>query len=224
MLLRRKWNGLIAAATLLFSIGFVTVPVHAGTITITGTMTQDTADVGSPAVANPSLNNILDGDSYSVTLNFAGTLTGPVTDDPLVSASFSDASAGALENGFFPGSLTNVTIVQSAGFDQFTVLACLIDNSVNCESGNQLALNFQIAAASLNGTVVTASAIPSLLPLDLIEDGGNTDIQGTVTGYSYSASGGGSPVPEPATLGLVGAAILGLIAARRRGSQFGSNR
>jgi hypothetical protein len=179
---------------------------YASAITVGGAITQDTQDVGIPAVANPGLNNILDGDSYSTVLNFSGDITLPGT-YALTSILFTDAAAGASEAAFVSGSMT---IVQSAGVDQFSVLGCLIDAST-CLLGNELDLNFQIPAAQLNDTGVTAQFIPSLLPLDLLEDGGSTDIQGTVTSYSYA---GTSTVPEPSTWGLIGASLLGLMAVR----------
>lgn len=111
-----------------------------------------------------------------------------------------------MESGFISGS---VTIAQSGAVDQFSVLGCLID-AATCVLGNELDLNFQIPAAQLNQAGVTAQAIPGLLPLDLLEDGGNTDIQGSVTGDSYAA------VPEPSTFGLFGIAIGGYMLIRRR--------
>jgi hypothetical protein len=170
---------------------------RAGTITLGGTITQDTQDVGSPAVANPSLNNIMDGDNFTVILNFAGGIASP-GNFSTTSLVFSDAAAAATESSFISGQIS----VFSASTIQFSVLGCLID-SASCLSGNQLALEFQISTSSLTSTGVSAQAIPSLLPMDLLEDGGSTDIQGTLTDYSYSGPIS-TVTPEPASFGLVG--------------------
>jgi hypothetical protein len=191
---------------LLFALCAASEPMHAGAIALGGFITQSTQDSGVPAAANPGLNNIVDGDAYSVVLNFTGGIASPGT-YALTSVLFTDGTAS--ENAFISGSLT---ITQAAGVERFSVLGCLIDAST-CLLGNELDLNFQIPAAQLNQTGVAAQPIPGLLPLDLLEDGGSTDIQGSVTSYSYAAA---SQVPEPSTMGLIGASILALIAIRNK--------
>jgi hypothetical protein len=170
---------------------------RAGTITLGGIITQDTQDMGSPAVANLSLNNILDGDNFTIVLNFAGGIASPGS-FATTSLVFNDAAASATESSFISGQIS----VFSSGTIQLSVLGCLID-SASCLTGNQLALEFQIPTSSLTSTGVTAQAIPSLLPMDLLEDGGSTDIQGTLTTYSYSGPKSGA-TPEPASFGLLG--------------------
>jgi len=190
-------------ATILAIVG-AAASVRADTITMNGNITQD---AGGNATANPGLNSIVFGDPFSVTMSF-GAIASPGT-YALTSILFGDPSAGASEAAFISGSMT---ITQVGGSDQFSVLGCLID-AATCLLGNELDLNFQIPAAQLNQTGVVAQAIPSLLPLDLLEDGGNTDIQGSISSYSYA---GGAAVPEPSTLSLIGIAIAGLILIRRR--------
>jgi PEP-CTERM motif len=181
---------------------------YGGSITVTGVVTQDPADAGATAVANPSLNNVLDGDPFTVTLNFSGDITaagGPFT---LTSLLFSDPTAGASEGAFTSGSMT---ITQVSGMDQFSVLGCLVD-PVSCFQGNELDLNFQIPTAGLNQTGLSAQFIPALLPLDLLEDGGGTEIQGSLSGYSYAST---AQVPEPSTMLLFAASLAGLLVPRR---------
>ncbi len=199
----------LKGAALLFTICVLSGSLHASTIIVGGVITQDTLDTGSPAIANPGLNNILDGDPYSVTLNFSGGITSPGTYSP-ASILFNDATAGASESAFISGS---ITITQAAGVDQFSILGCLID-SATCLLGNELDLNFQIPAAQLNQTGVAAQAIQSLLPLDLLEDGGSTDIQGSATSYSYT--GPSAQVPEPFTGELIGVSLMCLGLYRRK--------
>jgi hypothetical protein len=54
---------------------------------------------------------------------------------------------------------------------------------------------------------VTAIGLDQPHPLDLLEDDGVTDIQGSITGYSN--------VPEPSLAGLLGCLFVGLAAANR---------
>jgi hypothetical protein len=98
--------------------------------------------------------------------------------------------------------------------DEFSLLGCLSTGS-GCLLGNQLDLNFMIPSSSLNLGSVVASAVPLLTPLDLLEDDGTTDIQGSVTSYSYSPPST-APVPEPSTLIMLGGGLAMLTVLRRR--------
>lgn len=173
---------------------------YAGTITFGGVITQSTQDGTGPAVNNTSLNAIATGDSYMVTLNFAGSITALGTYTLTGSLlGFEDPSAPAMESNF---GLISLTVSADGAFDDLSLLGCVQSGS-GCFVGNQLAVNFQIPSAQLNAQNVTAQAIPGLAPsLDLLEDDGITDIQGSVTQYSYT-----SAVPEPSTLLMFGTAI-----------------
>jgi hypothetical protein len=87
-------------------------------------------------------------------------------------------------------------------FADVSLLACLSTGSA-CDQGNQLDANFQIPAVQLNAKNWTGQAIAGLLPLDLLEDDGATDIQGSVSVVSS--------VPEPAQIWLLGAVITGML-------------
>lgn len=184
-------------------------PARAGSIIWSGSITQSTQDGTGPAVNNPGLNNILDFQAYSATLTFAGSISAPGVYNSLsnVSLTFDDASAGANESAF--GSVF-LTITANGSFDDISVLGCLTTGSFGCFSGNQLDANFEIPAAGLNSQSVTATGLDQPHPLDLFEDDGGTEIQGTITGYSYVAD---AAVPEPSSLGLFCLATL-LIAGR----------
>jgi hypothetical protein len=112
-------------------------------------------------------------------------------------------AAGAVESAF---DSVSVTITQSGVSDQISLFACLSTGS-GCNQGNELSLSFMILAANLNNQNVAALGIPNLLPFDLLEDDGVTDIQGSITSYSYTST---SPVPEPASCVL---AAFGFVAA-----------
>jgi hypothetical protein len=186
----------------------LSVGSQAETIIFGGLVTQSTQDGTGPAVNNPALNPIATGDSYTVTLGFPGSITAPGTYNLTGSLlSFQDSSAPATENNF---GLISLTIGPDGTFDDISLLGCLLSGS-GCFVGNQLAVNFKIPSAQLNAQNVTAQAIPNLVPsLDLLEDDGVTDIQASLTTYSYT---GASSTPEPSTLTLVGTVmvLLGLI-------------
>jgi hypothetical protein len=78
---------------------------------------------------------------------------------------------------------------------------------------DQLDANFKILSTMLNSQNVAAIGLDQPHPLDLLEDGGATDIQGTITSYSYS--GPLSAVPEPSPAVLLGCALTALFAASR---------
>jgi len=196
---------LVALATFALVAGFAVSPAFADTVTFGGLITQSTSDGTGPAVNNPGLNAILDGDAYSITLNFTGSITGAGTFALSgVGMVFIDPSAAAIESAF---SSVSFSVAPSGSSDQLSLLGCLTTGS-GCLFGNYLALNFMIPSAGLNLQNVTASSIPGLTPLDLPEDNGTTDIQGTVTSYSYLPQEGMSTVPEPGTMLLLASGIL----------------
>lgn len=185
----------------------------ADAITIGGVITQSTSDGTGPAANNPSLNNILDGDLYSITVGFAGSITSPGT-YPLASPTllFSDSSAAASESSF--GSVSLSVTADGSSYD-LSLLGCLTTGG-GCLLGNELDLNFSIPIAGLNSQNVTAQAISGFQPLDLLEDDGVTDIHGSVTQYSYA--GRPAAVPEPGSGWLLGLILAGA-AVGRRGKQ-----
>lgn len=78
---------------------------HADSITLTGIITQSQNDQpGNPAISNTSLNAINDGDSYSATLDFSGSIS-MAGSYALTGALFSDPSGPASENGFGSGTM-----------------------------------------------------------------------------------------------------------------------
>ena len=172
---------------------------YADTVSFSGTITQPTANLANN---DPSLNNIQLGDLYSVTLAFSGSINAPgtysTTADTLdaTSLSFSDPTAMATESSF--GGIS-VTITANGAFDDLSLLGCLTTGS-GCAFGNQLDANFEIPAAGLNSQNVFAAGLDQPHPLDLLEDDGTTDIQGSITTYSYTSA---NAVPEPSSFRLV---------------------
>jgi len=191
----------VVKSSIKFGLGLVVVLIfvscaarlHADTLTVGGVINQSIQDGTGPAVNNPSLNNILDGAFYTVNLGFAESITSPGTYDLTgLNLRFEVVTDSAIENSFDSVSLT---VAQSGSFDQISILACLTTGS-GCNQGNELDLDFMIPSANLNSENVVAQGIPNLLPLDLLEDDGITDIHASVTSYSYTPSAA-AVVPEP---------------------------
>jgi hypothetical protein len=202
--MRTSWVWLAAAAI----CGFAQVAA-ADVIAFSGAITQSTSDGTGPAVNNPALNLIADGDPFTVTLNFAGSIGSPGTYPLTLTGAgmiFQDPTAPAIENLFVSASLTVSPDVNPL-YDDISLLGCLSSGS-GCAFGNQLDANFAIPATGLNSQNVAAIGLDQPHPLDLLEDDGATDIQGSITGYSY--------VPEPSLMALVGCALAALVAANRR--------
>jgi hypothetical protein len=204
---------LLPLGLILAICGFANVAV-ADTVTFGGFITQSTQDGTSPAANNPGLNNIADGDAYTVTLYFAASIVAPGTYNLTGgSLAFSDPSASASETSF---GLFDLTVSPDGIFDDISLLGCLTTGS-GCSFGNQLDANFKILAADLNSPLtVAAFGLDPPHPLDLLEDDGTTDIHGSITTYSHVSS-----VPEPSSLVPLSCAlaILGWEGWRQKGKR-----
>jgi PEP-CTERM motif len=204
----RKLAMLFFGSFLLLITVIAAPKAHADEVTVAGTITQSTYQGTGPAVNNTSLNNIMYGDAYTLSLAFTGSINSPGTYD-LTGGTllFSDPTAPASENSFTSISLT---ISPAGSFDDVSLYACLSTGS-GCSMSNSLSLNFAIPSGDLNSLSAPATTIPALSPpLDLEEDDGTTDIQANVTSYSYT------PTPEPASMALYGSGLLALALARRK--------
>ena len=183
-------------------------PVLAGVIRIGGVITQSTPDGTGPAFNNPSLNNIQDLQAYTLILTFATPITGPGNYDLTGSSLlFRVATAPASESSF--GSI-NLSIASNGGFDDFSLLACLTTGT-SCPASNQLTANFEIPAAMIGSQNVAATGLDQPHPLDLLEDEGTTDIQGSIASYSKT-----SAAPEPSMAVPLVCVLVGLLAAAPR--------
>ena len=193
---------------ILGALGIIASQALGDTITISGSITQSTADGTGPAVNNPSLNNVLDGQGFTITLGLPGPVNSPgmysLTGSSLT---LSDAPAIAKESAF---GMISLTVTGSGSTDQFSLLGCLTTGS-GCSFGDSLSANFSIPAAQLNVINVAATGMDQPHPMDLLEDDGTTDIQGSITKYSYAAA---AATPEPGTWMLAGLGLIGLTVAR----------
>jgi hypothetical protein len=205
---------LTSTGLLVLALCFLAATSQAGTITIEGLIKQSIADGTGPASNNFALNSIADLSPYILTLSFAGSIAAPGTFHP-DSLSFDVASAPADESAF---SSITLTVTLNAGFDEFSLLGCLTSGSA-CDQGNYLTANFKVPTASLLLQNVVTTELDQPHPMDLLEDDGITDIQGSITRYSNTGS---APVPEPAAAGLIGAALglMWLVGRRKRRIDF----
>lgn len=189
------------------------IPAAADTLSFSGLITQSTESGTGPAVNNPDLNNVLLGDAFTVTIDFLGAINAPGT-YPLAGASllWLDSTTPTSESSF---DSVSISVIADGAFYDISMLGCLTTGS-GCLSSNQLDANFQILAAGLNSQNVAAQTIAGLSPaMDLLEDEGATDIQGSVTSYSYTP-GSTSTVPEPSTIVPLTLAMLALGSFKRR--------
>ena len=194
----------------------------AGVVTFSGAISQSTSDGTGPPVNNMALNMIQDGDAYTVTIDFIGSISTLGT-HPLagVSMTFADSARSVMETAFAPVTSAScatfpticVTFSADGAFDDISVLACLSSGG-GCSGGNQLDANFKVPVAGLTGQNISAQPIAGLTPLDLLEDDGSTDIQGTVTNWSNNSAS--ATVPEPSTLMLIGLLAPAWLWKRRR--------
>ena len=191
--------------------------LRADTITVAGLIQQSTEDGTGPAVNNPTLNLLRDGDLFTILLSFAGAFDAPgvysLTAADLV---FSTPALPNLEADFDSATLI---IARSGASDVISILACLTTGS-GCDTGNELDLNFMVPAADFHGHNVATAQVPGVLPLDLLEDDGVTDIHGSIDQFSSSTS-----TPEPTSFLLAGSALItvGLLGMKRRNRPHAGN-
>lgn len=177
----------------------------ADTYTFVGVVTQSDADASATSIDNPTLNNVADGDPFTMTLTFTGSLAGAGTFDLSTGTlAFQDPKAPASETGFNSISLT---LISDGAFFDFSLQGCLPTGSA-CDQGNQLDANFQILASQLHSPTPTPIPISGLLPFELLEDDGVTDIHGSL-----------GSVPEPIQIVPMSAAIGALVWYRRLNSR-----
>lgn len=187
---------------------FLAKAAIAGTITFSGLISQSTGDGTGPAMNNPTLDGINDFDNYVVTIDSSNQILSPgLYNSADLTISFLDTSVGVSETAF---NSVSISIVADGSSFDFSVQGCLSTGS-GCNAGNELLANFSIANTDLGSANASASPIPFLSPsLDLLEDEGGTDIQGSVTNFSNTNA------PEPAAIAMAAIGLAGLVLAGMR--------
>ena len=173
--------------------------------------------------------------SFTGTVNQVGTTpTIPVTPGQVIPISIQvDTAASASPPGsghyasvgsFNPGSGL-FSIIQSALFagQDLSSLVQTIDvtgTSISfVTAGPQISAGFQLALSDAPSGTFSPGALPSTLDPGLFTGGTFTVVEAfSAATFGYSGTINGLAVPEPASLGLVGIGLLGLLASKQRGS------
>jgi hypothetical protein len=194
------------APVVLFFLCALSSRVYGTTITLGGSITQSTADGTGPAVGNPSLNSISDGQVYGLALNSSTSINGPgVYDLTGSSLIFSVPAASAMETSF---SAITLSVINNGAFSDFSLLACI--SGADCFTGNALTANFRILTSMVGGADVTVTGLDQPHPLDLLEDDGTTDIHGSIDTYSGTATAV-TPEPDSGSLLAIGLSAVALV-------------
>jgi hypothetical protein len=195
-----------------------TLVAHAGTITITGVLSQVTVIRPLPASATTrgsAVSQPAEGDPYSLSLVFDGAITdaGNYQFDQM-SLTFTAGSGFSLQSDFAE---TDLSITLSGQDAIFSIFACSTGSSP-CIDGHRLDLDFSVPADSITGETKQVSTVSDFGPFDLlVHDTPPIDYIGSVDHYAYS------PAPEPAPIGLSAVGVLTLlIRVRRRGKPVAS--
>ena len=208
-------------ALLLFFLFSSSVYSVAETITVTGSITQSTQDGTGPAANNPSLNNIADAQLYTLSLSTAMAITAPGSYNLTGSSlAFSVPTAPASETNFGTISLT---ILANGAFADYSLFACYL--GADCFSGNSLSASFRIPLGSIAASNVAATGLDQPHPLDLLEDDGTTDIQGSITRYSNTATATAvTPEPSSWSLAVLSSLAIGAVFFLRSSTLHDSRR
>jgi hypothetical protein len=182
------------------------------TITLGGVITQSVSDGTGPATGNPSLNNIMDAQAFSLKLNSATLINGPgfydLTGSSLV---FSVPVASASETNFAAISLS---VTANGSDSDFSLLACI--SGADCFTGNALTANFRVPTSMIGGSGVSAIGLDQPHPLDLLEDDGITDLHGSIDTYSGTVTTVVTPEPASGSLLAIGLSAMAMITNRAR--------
>lgn len=187
---------------------------------LAATSAQATLTVGF----SPTSNSTTVGNALSYDVRISGSdLGAEILSAFDISVSYNTALLG-LSSVVYGSGLNLGNLADSVQFGSGTVnvteTSLLLDSALTALQPDDFVLftlNFTGLAAGTTGLALTLNALGGHTELDPFGQPVTTPLTaGTVDGRAEITAGGGGTVPEPASYGLAGLALLGLALSRRR--------
>jgi hypothetical protein len=206
-------KGAVAANLAFFAslAAFCTPAARAGSIDITGTMTEVNVIRPIPAILirlGGATSVVSPGDPYSLNLTFDGSITDPGDYHfDQMSLTFAAGNGFVMQSDF---AQTDLSITLSGPDAVFSLFACSTGSSP-CLDGHRLDLDFSVPADTFTSQTNLVSTVQDFAPFDLlVHEVPPVDYIGSVDSFAYSSA------PEPASVALSATGALALLIGVRR--------